>query len=82
MAQDRLGKGDHQMARHSTGWSFDVPEFRPWLKHYDPEVPLHLTYPNIPLYGLLDQTAAKYPSNTCTNFFGRRLTYQQMKGVI
>jgi long-chain acyl-CoA synthetase len=69
------------MAPHSTGRSFDVPEFRPWLKHYDPEVPSHLTYPRIPLYGLLDGTAAKHPSNTCTNFFGKRLTYQQMKGL-
>jgi long-chain acyl-CoA synthetase len=57
----------------------DVSEFRPWFKHYDPQVPLHLTYPHIPLYRLLDETAAKYPFSPCTNFFGRRLTYQQIK---
>jgi long-chain acyl-CoA synthetase len=54
-------------------------EPRPWFKHYDPEVPLHLTYPHIPLYRLLDDTAAKRPASPCTNFFGRRLTYQQIK---
>jgi long-chain acyl-CoA synthetase len=57
----------------------DVSESRPWFEHYDPEVPLHLTYPRIPLYCLLDETAARHPGNPCTNFFGRRLTYQQMK---
>jgi long-chain acyl-CoA synthetase len=57
----------------------DVSEFRPWFKHYDPEVPLHLTYPRIQLYSLLDKTAAKNPGSPCANFFGRRLTYEQLK---
>jgi long-chain acyl-CoA synthetase len=28
---------------------------------------------------MLDQTAAKNPTSPCTNFFGKQLTYQQMK---
>jgi long-chain acyl-CoA synthetase len=54
-------------------------EVRPWSKHYDPEVPLHLTYPHIPLYRLLDETAVKRPDSPCTNFFTRQLTYQEIK---
>lgn len=54
-------------------------EFRPWFKHYDPEVPYHLTYPRIPLHSLLDETAAKTPANPCTNFFGKQLTYGKIK---
>ena len=69
------------MATHTDGRTSDAPEFRQWFKHYDSEVPPHLTYPHIPLYHLLDETAAKHPANTCTNFFGRRLTYQQIKGL-
>jgi len=69
------------MALHTAGHTSDAPEFRQWFKHYDSEVPPHLTYPHIPLYHLLDETAAKHPANTCTNFFGRRLTYQQIKGL-
>ena len=69
------------MALHTDGRTSDAPEFRQWFKHYDSEVPPHLTYPHIPLYHLLDETAAKHPANTCTNFFGRRLTYQQIKGL-
>ena len=67
------------MAPHTSGRTSYVPEFRPWFKYYDPQVPQHLTYPHIPLYCLLDETAAKHPASPCTNFFGRRLTYQQIK---
>jgi long-chain acyl-CoA synthetase len=67
------------MVSDSAGRISDVSKTRPWFKHYDPEVPLHLTYPHIPLYCLLDETAGKHPGSPCTNFFGRRLTYQQIK---
>ena len=67
------------MAQHTGGCISDVSEFRAWFKYYDPEVPHHLTYPHIPLYSLLDETADKHPGSPCTNFFGRRLTYQQIK---
>ena len=50
-----------------------------WLQHYDPDVPAHLDYPQIPLYRLLDDTAARYPGKTCAVFFGRRFTYQQIR---
>ncbi len=67
------------MAPHTDGRTSDAPEFRAWFKYYDPQVPQHLTYPRIPLYCLLDETAAKHPTGPCTNFFGRRLTYQEIK---
>ncbi len=52
---------------------------RPWLKFYDKEVPHHIDYPRIPLYRLLDDTAARAPSAPCTCFFGRRETYGRIK---
>jgi long-chain acyl-CoA synthetase len=72
-------KGDEAMAPDTSGRTSGVSEFRPWFKHYDPEVPQHLTYPHIPLYSLLDETVAKHPDSPCTNFFGRRLSYPQIK---
>jgi long-chain acyl-CoA synthetase len=72
-------KGDDTMALYTAERTSDDPKFRPWFKYYDPQVPLHLTYPHIPLYCLLDETAAKNSTSPCTNFFGRRLTYQQIK---
>ena len=67
------------MEPHTAGRPSDASESRPWLKYYDPQVPPHLTYPHIPLYRLLDETAVKYPTSPCTDFFGRQLTYQQIK---
>ncbi|MBM4322658.1 MAG: long-chain fatty acid--CoA ligase [Deltaproteobacteria bacterium] len=67
------------MVFHTAEGGSDTSESRPWFKYYDPEVPRHLTYPRIPLHSLLDQTAAKNPANPCTNFFGKQLTYQQIK---
>jgi long-chain acyl-CoA synthetase len=67
------------MAPNTTGRPSDTPQSRPWLKHYDPQVPPHLTYPRVPLYRLLDETAAKHPTGPCTNFFGKQLTYYQIK---
>ncbi|MBC7227187.1 MAG: long-chain fatty acid--CoA ligase [Thermoflexales bacterium] len=52
---------------------------RPWLKFYDKEVPHHIDYPRIPLYRLLDDTAAATPDKPCTCFFGRRETYCRIK---
>jgi long-chain acyl-CoA synthetase len=67
------------MAPNPTGRPSDAPDFRPWLKHYDPQVPPHLTYPRIPLYTILDETASKRPTSPCTNFFGKQLMYHQIK---
>jgi long-chain acyl-CoA synthetase len=63
----------------TAGRSSNASEIRPWHKYYDPQVPPHLTYPRIPLYRLLDETAVKYPTSPCTNFLGKRLTYRQIK---
>ncbi len=52
---------------------------RPWLAHYDRNVPPQLSYPGIPLYRLLDDTTAKSPAAPCTSFFGKRMTYHQMR---
>ena len=52
---------------------------RRWLKFYDAAVPPHLDYPRIPLYQLLDDSAAQRPNQVCARFFGRPFTYRQMK---
>ena len=56
-----------------------APESRPWLKHYDPEVPHHMDYPRHPLYCLLDASADRNPDRPCTNFFGKLLSYRQVR---
>ncbi len=68
----------HQIDTYAAGREAGAESCK-WLRHYDPRVPPHLAYPRIPLYDLLDETAARHPANPCTNFFGKRLTYQQIK---
>src|SRR6185436_4737424 len=56
----------------------DAPP-RKWLKFYDPDVPAQLDYPRIPIYRLLDDSAAKHPDRTCVIFYGKRFTFGQIK---
>jgi long-chain acyl-CoA synthetase len=50
-----------------------------WLKHYDPEVPHHIDYPRIPVYQLLEDTAAKYPDRPSVRFYGKQFTFRQIQ---
>jgi long-chain acyl-CoA synthetase len=44
-------------------------EQKPWFKSYDPQVPHTLEpYPQIPLFGFLEQAARDYPNNTAVIF--------------
>ncbi len=52
-----------------------------WLKHYDPHVPAHIDYPRVPLYCILDESAARCPDRPCLCFFGRWLTYRQVQDL-
>jgi len=51
---------------------------RPWLKHYDPAVPAHLTYPRIPIHRLLEDSAAKVPNQDIALFYGRHFNYRSV----
>ncbi|HEU5367022.1 MAG TPA: AMP-binding protein, partial [Ktedonobacterales bacterium] len=54
------------------------PNARPWLRHYDPSVPLTLTYPDKPLTWLLDEAVRTYGTRDAIIFYGRRFTYAQL----
>ena len=53
-------------------------EDHPWFKYYDKGVPHHIDYPAIPVHGLLEQTARKYPDSPCTILKGAVITYREM----
>jgi long-chain acyl-CoA synthetase len=54
---------------------------RPWLGKYDPGVPHHIDYPDIPLFQLLEQTARKYPDAPCTIFKGAKISFREMNEI-
>ncbi|MCG8400787.1 MAG: long-chain fatty acid--CoA ligase [Firmicutes bacterium] len=50
----------------------------PWADRYDPEVPLNLDYPRVPVHQLFSKTVADYPGKPALSFFGQSLTYGQL----
>lgn len=55
---------------------------RPWTKFYEPGVPTTITYPELTLGNVLAQTVAKYPGQTALMFFGRKITYAELDGLV
>ncbi len=51
---------------------------RPWLKSYEPGVPHHIQYPDIPLHQLLDNAVRDFPEREAIVFQGRKITYRQL----
>lgn len=54
-------------------------EKRPWLSSYGKESPPTVPIPRQPLFKFLESAAGWLPKRTATNFFGSRLTYQQLE---
>lgn len=52
---------------------------RPWLAHYDYWVPPSLTYPERPLWEILDAAYVDVPDRPATAFLGATLTYRDLK---
>lgn len=51
---------------------------RAWLDAYPCDVPSSLPYPNIPLSGLLETTAQRFPERPACSLFGRTTSYRQL----
>jgi long-chain acyl-CoA synthetase len=54
----------------------------PWVKFYEPGIPPRLSYPELTLGNILAQTTSKYPGHTALLFFGRRITYAELDGLV
>ncbi len=49
-----------------------------WLRHYPPQVPATLTYPDVPLTQFLIDAANDYPNRDALVFFGKSMTFRQL----
>jgi long-chain acyl-CoA synthetase len=54
---------------------------KPWLKHYDEEVPEHIDYPEMNLYEILDNAAKDFGGRPAIWFQKRRITYKEFKEI-
>jgi long-chain acyl-CoA synthetase len=57
----------------------DPYQARPWLAFYAAEVPKDVAIPDIPVFALLDEAAARHPRRAALAFFGRSLDYEQLR---
>ncbi len=55
---------------------------RPWLKNYLPGVPADLDIPEISVNELFDAIVKKYPDRNAINFYGRKITYGELRDKI
>ena len=55
---------------------------KPWLEHYDREVPKSITYENVCLPEYLERSANEFPQNTALSFQGFHLSYSQLKDMV
>jgi long-chain acyl-CoA synthetase len=53
-----------------------------WIKSYPRGVDWHMPLTPAPLYKLLDDAAASFPSRPCTSFLGKTLTYREISGLV
>lgn len=54
----------------------------PWRRRYQPGVPSELNIPDIPVTRLLDDAADRYPRRTALIFFGRRISYRELRAAV
>lgn len=55
---------------------------RPWLEHYDPDVPKSIDFTYRPLFEYLDRTAEKWPKRKAIEFQNWSMTYSKLKQTV
>jgi len=56
----------------------EVRKARPWLVHYEDNVPYTIAIPRVPLHQLLRSSARRFPKHPALIFEGNQITYQQL----
>ncbi|MBI5305050.1 MAG: alpha/beta fold hydrolase [Chloroflexi bacterium] len=56
----------------------DLVKQRPWLKHYEEQVPYSVAYPSQPLFRFLESAARRFPNQRAVVFYDRALSYREL----
>jgi len=54
------------------------PAERPWFKFWPEGVRKNIDFPEIPLHGLLEETAEKFPEHAAIVYFNKAMTYREL----
>jgi long-chain acyl-CoA synthetase len=73
-----MAAGSSTMSGSTSGVGLSYP----WLRHYPSDVNWHQPFTAIPLYEMLDRTAARFGAAPCANFYGRITTYAEIQAEV
>jgi long-chain acyl-CoA synthetase len=54
------------------------PPEKLWFKFWPEGVRKHIDFPEVPLHGLLEETAEKFPEHTAIVYFNKAMTYREL----
>jgi long-chain acyl-CoA synthetase len=57
-------------------------ESRPWIRHYDYNVPTTLRYPRIPIQEIVSLPANTYPDKPALDFFGTTISFYDLRLLV
>lgn len=60
----------------------DLIKTRPWLKHYETDVPYTLAYPSQPLFRFLESAARRHPHQRAIIFYDHALSYRDLNEAV
>ncbi|MBI4787452.1 MAG: alpha/beta fold hydrolase [Chloroflexi bacterium] len=58
--------------------TLDLVNRRPWLRHYEPEVPYTVAYPSQPLVRFLEAAARRHPRHRAIVFYDQPINYREL----
>ena len=62
--------------------TLDLVNRRPWLRHYEQDVPYTLAYPSQPLFRFLDAAARRHPRHRALIFYDQPITYRELNDAV
>ena len=55
---------------------------RPWLPHYEEDIPYTIAIPNIPLHQILRSASSRFSRQAALQFEGKRISYSQLQNDV
>lgn len=77
-----LGTGQVTWREGRERESVELVRQRPWLKHYETDVPFTLAYPSQPIFRFLENSARRHPDHRAIIFYDHAMTYRVLNDAV
>ncbi|MCY3797317.1 MAG: alpha/beta fold hydrolase [Chloroflexi bacterium] len=81
-AIERFVETSRRSSWRSISASDALAKGRPWLGHYDKDIPHTIPIPHQPLFRFLESAADWAPRRAATVFYGKTLSYRELEGKV